>query len=127
MTATKSDTPRRPLCRDCADRNGVCHDGTLCNTQSDKPLTDVEKFEAGEVDADSFVVTAEFAEKLEHQLTETRRLLAEASKDAERYRWLRGHHRSDIKHRLVWYLPRNVSNDETGLDAAIDAAIKERP
>jgi hypothetical protein len=51
--------------------------------------------------------------------------LAKARKDAERYRWLRGHHQSDIKHRLVWYLPRTESLDEQGLDAAIDAALEQ--
>ena len=35
-----------------------------------------------------------------------RRALSSLSEDAGRYRWLREHCQSDVKHRLQWYLPR---------------------
>lgn len=50
--------------------------------------------------------------------------LAAAQKDAERYRWLRSHHQSDIfEHRLVWHLPRISALAAKVLDQSIDAAI----
>jgi hypothetical protein len=47
------------------------------------------------------------------------------AKDAARYRWLRAHHRTDVSHRLTWYLPRWASLDAAGLDAAIDGNLED--
>lgn len=59
---------------------------------------------------------------------EIERLTAENERlreDAERYRWLREHHRSDGgMGRLVWYLPATSSLSGRGLDTAIDTALK---
>lgn len=49
----------------------------------------------------------------------------EAERDAQRYRWLREHHQTDVRHRLTWYLPRTQPLNEIGLDAAIDQAMKK--
>ena len=80
--------------------------------------------------------TSAHISNLERQLAETRRLLAEASKDAERYRWLRDtkayvavdrHHLQLPKNQRTGWTIRLVSGNDESMDAAIDAAIKEQP
>ena len=63
----------------------------------------------------------------EAELAATKRLLVEASKDAERYRWLR-----EFGARAAIYVPANKGTEMElaqleKLDEAIDAAIKEQP
>jgi hypothetical protein len=63
---------------------------------------------------------------LERELAATKRLLVEASKDAERYRRLR-----EFGARAAIYVPANKGTEMElaqleKLDAAIDAAIKEQ-
>lgn len=64
-----------------------------------------------------------------HELAETKRLLAGANKDAERYRWLKDQQRMAYGDTAV--INWNIGHDwqrinSENLDAAIDAAIKEQ-
>jgi hypothetical protein len=81
---------------------------------SDTPRTDVAEHNMGSVVEPHYVVDADFSRYLE-------RKLAEARKDAERYRWLRGDKRgrSLSVSSLEW-----TGNAELS-DAAVDAAMKE--
>lgn len=69
---------------------------------SDTPRTDVAQHNMGSVVEPHYVVDADFSRYLEREL-------AEAKKDAERYRYVRS----------IWGLPDEKFND------AIDAAMKE--
>jgi len=65
----------------------------------------------------------EWLQKIWDERCQLQRELTEARADAERYRWLRSHHRSEHDMgRLVWYLPIGESLNAAGLDAALDAA-----
>jgi hypothetical protein len=81
---------------------------------SDTPRTDVAQHNMGSVAEPHYVVDVEVAHDLEREL-------AEARKDAERYRWLRGDKRgrSLSVSSLEW-----TGNAELS-DAAVDAAMKE--
>ena len=72
------------------------------DAMSDTPRTDVAQHNMGSVVEQHYVVDADFSRYLEREL-------AEAKKDAERYRYVRS----------IWGLPDEKFN------AAIDAAMKE--
>jgi hypothetical protein len=89
---------------------------------SDTPRTDIAQHNMGSVAEPHYVVDVEVAQGLEREL-------AEAKKNAERYRWLRDHAQNtligvyewverDGRQQMAWL----ASNE---LDAAIDAAMKE--
>jgi hypothetical protein len=95
---------------------------------SDTPRTDAAQHNMGSVVEPHYVVDADFSRYLERELVEAREQLrlcnvdqfttaaelAEAKKDAERYRWLR---KGGIDHLLHGRLQE--------LDDNIDAAMKE--
>jgi len=91
---------------------------------SDTPRTDAEPTYKTGI-AQTRTVNIDFARQLERELAEKTRLLAEASKDAERYRWLR-----EFGTRARIYVPANRGTEMEiasleKLDSAIDSAIKE--
>ena len=83
---------------------------------------------------DVYVIQTNRIGELERELAETKRLLVEASKDAERYRWLRKHtplYDGDVRCSVSRGRgPVSPDWSEVAgkkLDEAIDAAIKEQP
>jgi hypothetical protein len=78
---------------------------------SNTPRTDVAQHNMGSVAEPHYVVDVEVAHDLEREL-------AEARKDAERYRWLRDEAQNTMKQQRAWL----ASNE---LDDNIDAAMKE--
>ena len=81
---------------------------------SDTPRTDVAEHNMGSVVEPHYVVDADFSRYLEREL-------AEAKKDAERYRWLR----DDERGRSLSVSSLEWKNNAELSDAAIDAAMKE--
>jgi hypothetical protein len=111
---------------------------------TDTPRTDTEAFpvEYALLKNGTELVLASYARTLERELAATKRLLVEASKDAERYRWLRDTaDRDNDGHCYIasdeWIgegdgddkFDEGVSTNwlqQDEADAAIDAAIKEQ-
>jgi hypothetical protein len=108
---------------------------------SDKPRTDVAQHNMGSIMEPHYVVDIDFAQQLERELAEVKEQLrlcnvdqwttaaelAEAKKDAERYRWLRN---NTCKSSLYQHCGIEGSDTEVMisgevLDAEIDAAMKE--
>jgi hypothetical protein len=87
---------------------------------SDTPRTDVAEHNMGSVVEPHYVVDADFSRYLEREL-------AEARKDAERYRWLRDNtcKSSLYEHCGIEGYDTEVMISGEVLDAAIDAAMKE--
>ena len=87
---------------------------------SDTPRTDVAEHNMGSVVEPHYVVDADFSRYLEREL-------AEARKDAERYRWLRDNtcKSSLYEHCGIEGYDTEVMISGEVLDAAIDAAMQE--
>jgi hypothetical protein len=108
---------------------------------SDTPRTDVAEHNMGSIVEPHYVVDIAFARQLERELAEAKEQLrlcnvdqwttaaelAEAKKDAERYRWLRDNtcKSSLYEHCGIEGYDTEVMISGEVLDAAIDAAMKE--
>ena len=108
---------------------------------SDTPRTDVAQHNMGSVVEPDYVVDADFSRYLERELAEAKEQLhlcnvdqfttaaevAEARKDAERYRWLRDNtcKSSLYQHCGIEGCDTEVMISGEVLDAAIDVAMKE--
>ena len=108
---------------------------------SDTPRTDVAEHNMGSIVEPHYVVDADFSRYLERELVEAREQLrlcntdqfttaaelAEARKDAERYRWLRDNtcNSSLYEHCGIEGCDIEVMISGEVLDAAIDEAMKE--
>jgi hypothetical protein len=84
---------------------------------SDTPRTDIAQHNMGSIVEPHYVVDADFSRYLEREL-------AEAKKDADRYRWLRAW-RYELSAGLKFPDSETKWIDENDLDAAIDTAMKE--
>ena len=108
---------------------------------SDTPRTDVAEHNMGSVVEPHYVVDVEVAQGLERELAEVKEQLrlcnvdqwttaaelADARKDAERYRWLRDNKKGKAIATAALWAKHPYTDDERakGVDATIDAAIKE--
>jgi len=87
----------------------------------DTPETDAAEHNMGSIVEPHYVVDVEVAQGLERELVAAR-------KDAERYRWLRDNNRNNslYEHCGIEGEEAEVMISGEVLDAAIDAAMKER-